>query len=106
MNPLMRFKTETFDHTRFNALGERETVPVTLPRLMFTASREDPKEVAKQILRLRTIRAGRDAWQAITRAETFEAWVTIAKALAIGRDHVLKLTGANAPQGRRYSLEV
>ena len=50
MNPLMRFKTETFDHTRFNALGERETVPVTLPRLMFTASREDPKEVAKQIL--------------------------------------------------------
>src|SRR5207248_7045464 len=53
---------------------------------------------------LRTIRAGRDAWQAITRAETFEAWVTIAKALAIGRDHALKLTGANAPHGRQYSL--
>jgi hypothetical protein len=101
---LRLFNDEAFDHTRFNALGEREIVPLTLPRLVFMAGRDDPKEVAEQILTRRTIRAGRDAWQAITRAESFEAWAAIAKALAIGRDHALKLTGANAPHGRRYSL--
>jgi hypothetical protein len=102
----MRFKVETFEklHARFHALGDREIVPVTLPRLVFMAGRDDPKEVAEQILSMRTVRAGRDAWQAITRAESFEAWAAIGKALAIGRDHALKLTGANAPHGRRYSL--
>jgi hypothetical protein len=79
----MQFKVETFNHihTRLNALGEREIVPVPLPRLLFMANRDDPKAVAEQISTMRTIRAGRDAWQAITRAESFEAWAAIGKAL-------------------------
>jgi len=36
-------------HTRLNALGEREIVPVTLPVLVFMAGRDDPKAVAEQI---------------------------------------------------------
>lgn len=100
----MRFKVEAFDTTRPDALGEHEIVAVRLPRVVFRAGRDDPKEFAEQILTIRTIRAGRDAWEAITRAESFEAWAAIGKALAIGRDHALKLTGANAPHGQRYSL--
>ena len=34
------FNDEAFDHTRFNALGEREIFPVTLPRLAFMAGRD------------------------------------------------------------------
>lgn len=47
--------------------------------------------------------AGRDAWQAIGRAESFEAWKSIGAALAIGKAAALKLTGANAAWGRNYS---
>src|SRR5690348_13116190 len=96
-------KAESFDY-KFQTRLERQGVAVTLPRLGFLASRDDPKEIGEHILRMRTIRAGRDAWQAITRTVSFEAWVAIGKALAIGREYALKLTGANAPRGRRYSL--
>ena len=59
----MQFKAQTFDHklhTRFNPLGDREIVSVTLPRLVFMAGRDDPKAVAEQISAMRAIRAGRE----------------------------------------------
>jgi len=103
-----RLKLETFDHklpTRFNSLGDRETVSVTLPRLIFMAGRDDPKAVAEQISTTRTIRAGRDAWQAIEKAESFEAWRSIGAALAIGKAHALRVTGANRAAGQHYCRE-
>ena len=48
------------------------------------------------------MRAGVECWQAIGRAESFEAWVKIGKALQIGRDYSLKATGANRPMGQIY----
>jgi len=104
----MRLKVETFDHklhTRFNPLGDRDTVSVTLPRLIFMAGRDDPQVVAAQISTLRTIRAGRDAWQAIGKAESFEAWRSIGAALAIGKAHALRVTGANRAAGQHYCRE-
>jgi hypothetical protein len=104
----MRFKAQTFDHrlhTRSNPLGDREIVSVTLPRLVFMAGRDDPKAVAEQISTMRTIRAGRDAWQAIGKAESFEAWRSIGAALAIGRAHALRVTGANRAAGQHYCRE-
>src|SRR5215472_2024889 len=104
----MRFKVETFDHklhTRLSALDEREIVSVTLPRLVFMAGRDDPKTVADQISTMRTIRAGRDAWQAIGKAESFEAWRSIGAALAIGKAHALRVTGANRAAGQHYCRE-
>src|SRR5215470_11258554 len=69
------------------------------------AGRDDPKAVAEQISTMRTIRAGRDAWQAIGKAESFEAWRSIGAALAIGRAHALRVTGANRAAGQHYCRE-
>jgi hypothetical protein len=54
---------------------------------------------------MRTIRAGRDAWQAIGKAESFEAWRSIGAALAVGKAHALRVTGANRAAGQRYCRE-
>jgi hypothetical protein len=89
-----------------NGYGEaREVVPITLPRLAFMAEEDDPKETAERIATTRTIRAGRDAWQAINRAESFDGWKSIGAALAVGKAHALRVTGANAAWGRNYSRE-
>ncbi len=104
----MRFKAESFDHkvhTRFNPLGDCEIVAVTLPRLVFMAGHDDPKAVAEQISTMRTIRAGRDAWRAIDKAQSFEAWRSIGAALAIGKAHALRVTGANRAAGQHYCRE-
>ena len=98
----MRFKAQAFDHrlhTRFNPLGDREIVSVTLPRLVFMAGKQSPNST------MRTIRAGRDAWQAIGKAESFEGWRSIGAALAIGRAHALRVTGANGAAGQHYCRE-
>src|SRR5271165_3137221 len=50
-------------------------------------------------------RAGVDAWQAIGKAESFEAWTAIGTALAIGKARALRVTGANAAWGRNYGRE-
>lgn len=54
-------------------------------------------------MEVRTIKAGRNALEAIERAETFTAWMAIGKALCIGKAHALRVTGANAAWGRNYS---
>jgi hypothetical protein len=100
-----KFTLNTASCLSINPLGEiRERRPVTLPRLIFTAGETDLKEAAQEILTARTIRRGRDAWETITRAESFQAWTDIGKALMVGRNVALGLTGANAPHGRRYSV--
>jgi hypothetical protein len=93
--------------TALGRLGEeRELAPVTLPKLAFMAGQDDNmKEAAEQIATTRTIRVGRDAWQAINRAESFDGWRAIGAALAVGKHHALKVTGANAAWGRNYSRE-
>jgi hypothetical protein len=86
-----------------NGLGvEREPPPVTLSRLRFLEQPE-PENDTSRFATERVIRAGLESWEAITKAESFEGWKAIGKALAIGRDMALHSTGANAPMGRRYS---
>jgi hypothetical protein len=62
-------------------------------------------ELEACVAQRRVIRAGRDAWDAIHKAETFDGWAAIGRALAVGREYALRVTGANAPMGRRYSVE-
>jgi hypothetical protein len=57
---------------------------------------------AEQIITLRIIRAGRDAWEEIPKAESFDAWERIGAAIAIGKAHALRLSQANAPWGATY----
>jgi len=103
----MRYKT--LNHSprlTLNGYGdEREVPPISLPRLIFMAGQDDPKEVAERMATTRTIRAGRDAWEEISRAESFESWKLIGKALAVGKAHALRVTGANAAWGQHYSRE-
>jgi hypothetical protein len=78
--------------------------PVTLARLNLPpASAEEIKEEAERLATTRTIRRGRDCWNAIHKSESFEGWAAIGAALSIGKAHALRVTGANAAWGRNYS---
>jgi hypothetical protein len=49
-----------------------------------------------------TIEAARSAWARIEGASTFEDWVAVARALAIGRAHAMAVAKVNTPFGRRF----
>jgi hypothetical protein len=87
--------------------SEPPPVPVTLPELSLLKvplvdDGSERRATARKFLEQRTIKTGVECWQAIGRAESFEAWVKIGKALQIGRDYSLRTTGANRPMGRIY----
>jgi hypothetical protein len=63
------------------------------------------RETAERIAERRIVRQGLDAWREINRAESFDGWKAIGAALAVGKQHSLKITGANAAWGRNYSRE-
>jgi hypothetical protein len=91
-----------------NRLGgtlEQQSPSVTLPRYILPEIdiEREPQEAAARIAERKVIRAGVDAWQAIGKAESFENWKAVGNALAIGKAHALRVTGANAPWGRNYS---
>jgi len=80
-------------------------VPVTLPELACLKAPLDDaaerREIAARFAEHRTVRAG----MAINKAESFEGWKAIGAALAVGKAHALRVTGANAAGGRNYSRE-
>jgi hypothetical protein len=85
--------------------AHEEAAPVTLPRLIFKEPdiEREAKEAAARVTERKVIRAGVDAWQAIGKAESFENWKSIGAALAIGKAHALRVTGANLAWGQNYS---
>ncbi len=89
------------------AAWNQPIAPVTLPaiRLADLDVEAERKALAERIVERKTIRLGIDAWHAIGKAESFEAWKHIGAALAIGKSYALKVTGANAPWGQNYSRE-
>jgi hypothetical protein len=84
--------------------------PVTMPALEFLQqgppidTEPERREVAAKFLEARTVKAAAECWQAYGRASSFEAFLKIGQGLLVGRNLVLRSTGANAPHGRRYSL--
>ena len=94
--------------TSLNPLGD-EIIrpPVTLPRLrcLDIDDADQRKEAAELIAQKRVVRSGLEAWIAIGKAESFEGWRRIGAALAIGKQHALRVMGANAAWGRNYSRE-
>ena len=87
---------------RFRAPPPVTRPPIRLPELDDKAIEAEARAAAAKI---KTIRLGRDAWQAIGRAQSFDAWKAIGAALAVGKAHALKVSGANAAWGRNYSRE-
>jgi hypothetical protein len=97
---------------RINHLGEEladryQPPPVTMPAINLPDldSAAIEAETREAQARVRVIRAGRDAWEQINKAQSFSGWVAVGKALAVGRDFALRATGANRPEGRRYCAE-
>jgi hypothetical protein len=74
-----------------------------MPKLRFLAEPvDDNAHKVEAIIRARIIRSGRDAFEEIRKAESFEAWERIGAALAIGKAEALRTSGANAPWGQNY----
>jgi hypothetical protein len=83
----------------------RQVAPVTLAKLTFTDTgiEQEAREAAAIAAEKRTTRAGRDAWESVTKAESFGAWKTIGAALAVGKAHALKVSDAKQAWGSAYS---
>lgn len=63
----------------------------------------EAKEAAERVSIRRTIRRGRDAWDAIHKSESFEGWAAIGAALVIGKQYALRTVDPDAPwHQRRY----
>lgn len=50
-----------------------------------------------------TIAAGVAAWSRLRSAATFQDWIAVAKALAVGRAECMRKAGCNTPFGSRYN---
>jgi hypothetical protein len=90
------------------SLGEVVKIaPVTLPKLRLDDidSAAVEAEARAAAAKIKTIRAGRDAWEQINKAQSFEGWKAIGAALAVGKAHALRVTGANRAWGSTYSRE-
>jgi hypothetical protein len=92
-----------WDEERFG----RPLAPVTLPRFNLTDLDVEAEalEAAARVAERRIIRTGLDAWREINKAESFDGWKAIGAALAVGKAHALRVTGANAAWGWNYSRE-
>jgi hypothetical protein len=51
----------------------------------------------------RVVNAGREAWQSLKADETFEKWVSIGRAIEIGRTEIMRLLHTNRPAGAVWS---
>jgi hypothetical protein len=93
-----------WDDERHGRIVPPPTLPViSLPDIDREIIADERRATADRIAERRTIRQGLDAWAAINKAESFEGWKRIGAALAIGKAHALRITGANAAWGRNYS---
>src|SRR5262249_24879689 len=94
-----------------NSLGvEKKSAnpaPVTLPVLNFknANAQREAQEDQRHRDTIKIIKQGRDCWEAIGRAASFESWTRIGAAFAVGKAHALRVTGANRAWGQNYSRE-
>jgi hypothetical protein len=90
------------------SLGEVVKIAsVTLPKLRLDDidSAAVEAEARAAAAKIKTIRLGRDAWEAISKSASFDGWLKVGAALAVGKAHALRVTGANQAWGRSYSRE-
>jgi hypothetical protein len=78
---------------------------INLPDIDDATIEAEAREAQARVAERRTIRRGLDAWESINKAQSFDGWKTIGAALAVGKAHALRVTGANAAWGQNYSRE-
>jgi hypothetical protein len=61
--------------------------PITLPKLNLGDLDDETiqAEAREAAAKIKTIRLGRDAWEAVAKAESFDGWKAIGAALAVGK---------------------
>jgi hypothetical protein len=84
------------------------TRPVTLPRFSLKEPDIEAKarEAAARVAEKKVIRRGRECWEAIGRTGSYENWLAESAALAIGKAHALRVTGANQAWGPTLFLRI
>jgi hypothetical protein len=87
--------------------GNRPPRPITRPpvNLPDLDDRAIEAETRQAQARVRVIRADRDAWEAINKAQSFDGWLKVGTALAVGKAHARRVSGARTAWGRNYSRE-
>ena len=92
---------------QLNNYGEEAPLarPITLARINLPDidTELEVKEAAERIATARTIRQGLDAWRAISKSNSFEAWLTIGGALCIGKAWALQAANTDRAWGSTYS---
>jgi hypothetical protein len=96
-------RASVWDDERFGREVPKPSLPVF--NLTDIDIEREAKEAAARVATTRIIRRGRDCWDAIHKSESFEGWAAIGAALAIGKSHALRVTGANRAWGSAYSRE-
>lgn len=89
-----------------NGLGTEKKGPdrprPTLPALELPdIDDREIEEAAARVAEKRIIRLGRDAWESVSKAESFENWKLIGHALQIGRGVAVRATGVTT--GKHYA---
>jgi hypothetical protein len=91
-------------------VDNRPPVPVTVPALSclnvpVVDDGAERREIADKFAEFRIVAKGRDAWEAVARAEreTFDHWKAVAAALIVGRNHSLRAAGTSTPNGAHYT---
>jgi hypothetical protein len=87
--------------------GGRIVPPPTLPAVNLSDLdvEREAKEAAARVAERRVIRNGRDAWEAIAKTETLDAWLRIGAALYVGKLRAIRVTRSNSGWGAAYSKE-
>jgi hypothetical protein len=88
-------------HSQFGN-GRERRAPITLARIDLPPP-DDEKDKAAHLAERKVVRLGRDAFENINRANTFENWLCVGRALLVGKGIALRATGANRAWGRNYS---
>jgi len=95
-----------------NGLGgtikERDRPPITLREIVLPALDDvqienETREAAARVAERKTVRLGVDAWRLINKAQSFESWIVIGRALSVGKQHSLKSSSARQAWGSAYS---
>jgi hypothetical protein len=84
-----------------------EPAPVSLPRFNLDDIdvEREAREAAERLAQRRVLRNGLDAWRAIGKAESLEAWLKIGAALHVGKLRAIRVTRSNSGWGAAYSRE-
>jgi hypothetical protein len=78
---------------------------VTLPALVLPDLdiELEAKEAAQRVATNRIIRQGRDCWEQINKSNSCEAWMSIGRALCVGKAWALHAANTNRAWGSTYS---